>query len=106
MKEFTISEVLDIVKNSNYFDDLSLVEAVQIRDDIFDLKEMSRYVDKVFFDESLSRWVAKYNKDCCQRQPLEAELQDYCRRFGIHEENGRLVLPLWIGNILGECCCV
>jgi len=92
MKEFTISEVLDIIKNSNYFDDLPLVEAVQLRDDIFDLKEMSRYVDKVFFDESLSRWVAKYSKDCCQR-------------FGIHEENGRLVLPLWIGNILGECCC-
>ena len=91
MKEFTISEVLDIVKNSNYFDDLSLVEAVQLRNDIFDLKEMSRYVDKVLFDEPLSRWVAKYNKD-------------YCRRFGIHEENGRLVLPLWIGNILGEYC--
>lgn len=88
-RKFTISEVLDIIKNSNYFDDLPLVEAVQLRDDIFDLKEMSRYVDKVFFDESLSRWVAKYSKD-------------YCRRFGIHEENGRLVLPLWIGNILGE----
>ena len=88
-KEFTVAEVIDIVKNSKYFDSLSLVEAVQLRDDIFDLKEMSRYVEKVLFDESLSRWIAKYSKD-------------YCRRFGIHEKNGRLVLPLWIGNILNE----
>ena len=102
MKEFTISEVLDIVKNSNYFDDLSLAEAVQLRNDIFDLKEMFHHVEKVLFDESLSRWIAKYSKDCCRRQPLEAELQDYCRRFCIHEENGRRVLPLWIGNILNE----
>ena len=78
-RKFTMNEVVDIVKNSNYFDDLSLVEAVQLRDDIFDLKEMSRYVDKVLFDESLNRWVAKYS-------------------------NGHFVLPLWIGNILGEYC--
>ncbi len=78
-RKFTMNEVIDIVKNSNYFDDLSLVEAVQLRDDIFDLKEMSRYVDKVLFDESLNRWVAKYS-------------------------NGHFVLPLWIGNILGEYC--
>lgn len=77
--KFTMNEVIDIVKNSNYFDDLSLVEAVQLRDDIFDLKEMSHYVDKVLFDESLNRWVAKYS-------------------------NGHFVLPLWIGNILGEYC--
>lgn len=89
MKEFTISEVLNIVKNSNYFDDLSLAEAVQLRNDIFDLKEMFHHVEKVLFDESLSRWIAKYSKD-------------YCRRFCIHEENGRRVLPLWIGNILNE----
>lgn len=89
MKEFTISEVLDIVKNSNYFDDLSLAEAVQLRNDIFDLKEMFHHVEKVLFDESLSRWIAKYNKV-------------YCERFGISEENGYLVLPLWIGNILNE----
>lgn len=88
-KEFTVAEVVDIVKNSNYFDDLSLVEAVQLRDDIFDLKEMVHYVEKVLFDESLSRWIAKYS-------------QDYCRRFGIHEKNGRLVLPWWIGNILDK----
>ena len=78
-RKFTMNEVIDIVKNSNYFDDLSLVEAVQLRDDIFDLKEMSRYVDKVLFDESLNRWVAKYS-------------------------NGHFVLPVWIGNILGEYC--
>ena len=78
-RKFTMNEVIDIVKNSNYFDDLSFVEAVQLRDDIFDLKEMSRYVDKVLFDESLNRWVAKYS-------------------------NGHFVLPLWIGNILGEYC--
>lgn len=88
-KEFIVAEVVDIVKNSKYFDDLSLVEAVQVRDDIFDLKEMPRYIEKVTFDENLNRWVAKYSKD-------------YCKRFGIHEENGRLVLPLWIGNILNE----
>ena len=78
-RKFTMNEVIDIVKNSNYFDDLSLVEAVQLRDDIFDLKEMSRYVDKVLFDESLNRWVATYS-------------------------NGHFVLPVWIGNILGEYC--
>lgn len=78
-QSFKMDEVIDIVKNSNYFDDLSLVEAVQLRDDIFDLKEMSRYVDKVLFDESLNRWVAKYS-------------------------NRHFVLPLWIGNILGEYC--
>lgn len=92
-RSFSIEEVINIVKNSNYFDNLSLVEAVQLREDIFDLKEMlcSKCVEKVFFDKSLNRWIAKYNKD-------------YCKRFGIHEENGRLVLPLWIGNILNGVC--
>lgn len=95
MKEFTISEVLDIVKNSKYFDNLSLVEAVQLRNDIFNLKEMPSYVEKVLLDEDLifeghlNCWCAKYNKD-------------YCKRFGISEENGYFVLPLWIGNILNE----
>lgn len=107
-KEFTVAEVIDIVKNSKYFDDLSLVEAVQLRDDIFDLKEMPRYIEKVLldvcprqtlcssskdedliFEGHLNRWCAKYNKD-------------YCERFGISEEDGYLVLPLWIGNILNE----
>lgn len=94
-KEFIVAEVVDIVKNSKYFDDLSLVEAVQVRNDIFDLKEMPRYIEKVFLDEDLffdghiNRWCAKYN-------------EDYCKRFGISEENGYLVLPLWIGNILNE----
>lgn len=78
-KEFTVAEVVDIVKNSNYFHDLSLVEAVQLRNDIFNLKEMHPYVEKVLLDESLNRWVAKYS-------------------------NGHFVLPLWIGNILGEYC--
>ena len=94
-KEFTVAEVIDIVKNSKYFDSLSLVEAVQLRDDIFNLKEMPPYVEKVLLDEDLffeghlNRWCAKYNKD-------------YCERFGISEEDGYLVLPLWIGNILNE----
>ena len=91
IKEFTVAEVIDIVKNSKYFDDLSLVEAVQLRDDIFDLKEMPRYIEKVLFDKSLNKWVAKYSKD-------------YCKKFGIHEKNGYLVLPLWIGNILNGVC--
>lgn len=105
-REFTVEEVIDIVKSSKYFNDLPLVEAIQVRNDIFDLKEMPRYIEKVFLDEDLffdghiNRWCAKYN-------------EAYCKRFGLSEEerNDCLVLPLWINNILSdyvseleECC--
>lgn len=76
-QSFKIDEVVKIVKNSTYFDELSLIEAVSLRKDIFDLMDMVGFVKEVKYDANAKNWIAQY-------------------------DGGMITMPSWIGNILDK----
>lgn len=76
-QSFKIDEVVKIVRNSTYFDELSLIEAVSLRKDIFDLMDMVGFVEEVKYDANTRNWIAQYG-------------------------GGMITMPSWIGNILNK----
>ncbi len=76
-QSFKIDEAVKIVRNSTYFDELSLIEAVSLKKDIFDLMDMVGFVEKVKYDANTKNWIAQYN-------------------------GGMITMPSWIGNILDK----
>ena len=76
-QSFKIDEVVKIVRNSTYFDELSLIEAVSLRKDIFDLMDMVGFVKEVKYDANAKNWIAQY-------------------------DGGMITMPSWIGNILDK----
>ena len=78
-QSFKIDEVVKIVRNSTYFDELSLIEAVSLRKDIFDLMDMVGFIEEVKYDANTKNWIAQY-------------------------DGGMITMPSWIGNILNGVC--
>lgn len=78
-QSFKIDEVVKIVRNSTYFDELSLVEAVSLRKNIFDLMDMVGFIEEVKYDANTKNWIAQY-------------------------DGGMITMPSWIGNILNGVC--
>ena len=76
-QSFKIDEVVKIVRNSTYFDELSLIEAVSLRKDIFDLMDMVGFIEEVKYDANTKNWIAQY-------------------------DGGMITMPSWIGNILDK----
>lgn len=76
-QSFKIDEVVKIVRNSTYFDELSLIEAVSLRKDIFDLMDMVGFIEEVKYDANTKNWIAQY-------------------------DGGMITIPSWIGNILDK----
>ena len=76
-QSFKIDEVVKIVRNSTYFDELSLIEAVSLKKDIFDLMDMVGFVEEVKYDANTKNWIAQY-------------------------DGGMITMPSWIGNILDK----
>ena len=76
-QSFKIDEVIKIVRNSTYFDELSLIEAVSLRKDIFDLMDMVGFIEEVKYDAITKNWIAQY-------------------------DGGMITMPSWIGNILDK----
>ncbi len=76
-QSFKIDEVVKIVRNSTYFDELSLIEAVSLKKDIFDLMDMVGFIEKVKYDANTKNWIAQY-------------------------DGGMITMPSWIGNILDK----
>lgn len=76
-QSFKIDEVIKIVRNSTYFDELSLIEAVSLRKDIFDLMDMVGFIEEVKYDAITKNWIAQYDR-------------------------GMITIPSWIGNILDK----
>lgn len=76
-QSFKIDEVVKIVRNSTYFDELSLIEAVSLRKDIFDLMDMVGFIEEVKYDAITKNWIAQY-------------------------DGGMITMPSWIGNILNK----
>ena len=76
-QSFKIDEVVKIVRNSTYFDELSLVEAVSLRKDIFDLMDMVGFIEEVKYDANTKNWIAQY-------------------------DGGMITMPSWVGNILDK----
>lgn len=76
-QSFKIDEVVKIVRNSTYFDELSLIEAVSLKKDIFDLMDMVGFIEEVKYDANTKNWIAQY-------------------------DGGMITMPSWIGNILNK----
>lgn len=76
-QSFKIDEVVKIVRNSTYFDKLSLIEVVSLRKDIFDLMDMVGFIEEVKYDANTKNWIAQY-------------------------DGGMITMPSWIGNILDK----